>query len=99
MKLTEIDFNFADRIAKAALLTATDKDGQVNTMTVSWGGTGILWGREVAFVFVRPERHTFGFCESGDTMSLSFFGGEMKDTLSYCGTKSGGMWINLRSAD
>ena len=89
MKLTEIDFNFASRIAQAALLTATDKSGRVNTMTVSWGGTGILWGREVAFVFVRPERHTFGFCESGDVMSLSFFGGDKKNVLSYCGTKSG----------
>ncbi len=89
MKLTDIDFNFASRIAEAALLTATDKEGRVNTMTVSWGGTGILWGREVAFVFVRPERYTYSFCENGDTMSLSFFGKDKKDILSFCGTKSG----------
>ena len=89
MKLTEIDFNLAKKIAGAGLLTATDTKGCLNTMTVSWGGSGILWGKEVAFVFVRPERHTFGFCEDGKTMSLSFFGKEKKDVLSFCGTKSG----------
>ena len=89
MKLIELKSNLATRIEKGALLTATDKNGLVNTMTVSWGGTGILWGREVCFVFVRPERHTFGFCETGDTMTLSFLGEGEKDTLTFCGTKSG----------
>lgn len=89
MKLTEIDFNFAARIASAALLTAADKNGLVNTMTVSWGGSGILWGKEVCFVFVRPERYTYEFCENGENMSLSFFGKDKKDVLSFCGTKSG----------
>ncbi|MBE6673501.1 MAG: flavin reductase family protein [Ruminococcaceae bacterium] len=89
MKLTEAKFNFAEKIAKSALLTATKGDGALNTMTVSWGGSGILWGKEVCFVFVRPERYTFEFCEDGDTMSLSFFGKERKDTLALCGTKSG----------
>ena len=89
MKLTEIDFNFASRISSAALLTATSNDGRLNTMTVSWGGSGILWGKEVCFVFVRPERYTFDFCESGSAMSLSFFGKDKKDVLSFCGTKSG----------
>jgi hypothetical protein len=89
MRLTDVDFNFAQRVAKAALFTATKKDGQINTMTVSWGGSGILWGREVCFVFVRPERYTFEFCENGDTATLSFFGQEKRDTLSFCGSKSG----------
>ena len=89
MKLTETGYNFAKMISASALLTATKPNGQVNTMTVSWGGTGILWGREVCFVFVRPERYTFDFCNEGDIMSLSFFGKERGDTLSFCGTKSG----------
>lgn len=89
MKLTETDFNFTAKVSASALLTATKNDGSLNTMTVSWGGSGILWGKEVAFVFVRPERYTFEFCEDGDTMSLSFFGKDKKDLLSFCGTKSG----------
>ena len=89
MKLTEADFNFAKMVSKSGLLTATKPDGSVNTMTVSWGGSGILWGREVCFVFVRPERYTFEFCQEGEDMSLSFFGEERKSTLAFCGTKSG----------
>lgn len=89
MKLTEAQFNFADKISRSALLTATKADGSINTMTVSWGGCGILWGREVCFIFVRPERYTFEFCQEGTRLSLSFFDDNRKDTLSFCGTKSG----------
>lgn len=89
MKLTELNANLTKRISAGALLTATDKQGNVNTMTVSWGGTGILWGRQVCFVFVRPERYTYEFSESGEDMTLSFFGKGEKDTLTLCGTKSG----------
>ncbi|MBP3496010.1 MAG: flavin reductase [Clostridia bacterium] len=89
MKLSCLDFNFVEKIGKAALLTATKPNGESNTMTVSWGGAGVLWGKEVVFAFVRPERHTFEFCEEGSKMSLSFFGEERKKTLSYCGTNSG----------
>lgn len=32
-----------------ALLTA-GKEGDWNTMTVSWGGVGELWGKDVVFV-------------------------------------------------
>ena len=60
-----------------------------NTMTASWGGMGILWGKPVAFVFVRPQRHTYGFTERNARMTLSFFGGEYRSALNFCGTKSG----------
>lgn len=40
-----------------ALLTA-GKEDDWNTMTVSWGGVGELWGKDVVFVFVRPQRYT-----------------------------------------
>ena len=60
-----------------------------NTMTASWGGIGVLWGKPVAFVFIRPERHTFRFTEESDYMTLSFFGEDKKNVLSFCGSRSG----------
>ncbi len=60
-----------------------------NTMTASWGGMGILWGKPVAFVFIRPQRHTYGFTERNSLMTLSFFGGEYRNALNFCGSKSG----------
>ncbi len=67
-----------------------DKFGRdYNTMTASWGGVGVLWRCPVAFVFVRPERHTYLFTEESDYMTLSFFGGDRMDTLALCGRTSG----------
>ena len=63
-----------------ALLTAGTLD-KFNTMTISWGGVGELWGKDVAFVFVRPQRYTYGFMEENDYFTLSFFGGDYKKEL------------------
>ena len=60
-----------------------------NTMTASWGGVGILWGRPVAFVFIRPQRHTFGFTEANARLTLSFFAEKYRSALQFCGSKSG----------
>lgn len=71
-----------------ALVTAGDSDS-LNTMTVSWGGVGIMWNKPAAFIFIRPQRHTFGFVENGDTFSMSFFDEDYRKALMFCGTKSG----------
>ncbi len=71
-----------------ALLTAGSKDS-FNTMTVSWGAAGELWGKDVAIVFVRPQRYTYEFMEKSDTFTLSFFDSEYKNALAFCGSKSG----------
>ena len=71
-----------------ALLTAGTPD-KFNTMTVSWGALGEMWGRDAAFVFVRPQRYTFEFIEQSDIFTLSFYGSEYKDALRLCGAKSG----------
>lgn len=77
------------------LITSADEEGALvcgrdyNTMTASWGGLGILWGKPVAFVFIRPQRHTFSFTERNSMMTLSFFGEEYRKTLSFCGSRSG----------
>lgn len=70
------------------LVTAADGE-KINTMTASWGGLGILWNKPVAFVFIRPQRYTYEFTEKSDRMTLSFFGGGMREALKICGTKSG----------
>lgn len=60
-----------------------------NTMTASWGGVGFLWNKPVAFVFIRPQRHTFTFTEQNDRMTLSFFDEFYRSALAYCGKFSG----------
>ncbi len=70
-----------------ALLSAGNKN-DFNTMTVSWGGLGTLWGVPVATAYVRPQRFTYEFMERERFFSLSFFNGH-KDALAYLGSHSG----------
>lgn len=60
-----------------------------NMMTASWGGVGVLWGKEVCFCFIRPERYTYDFMEEAQTFTLTFFEEKYRDILELCGTKSG----------
>ncbi len=70
------------------LVTAGGPDGW-NTMTASWGGVGVLWNKPVAFVFVRPSRHTFGFLNRSERFTLSFLPEEHRGILAKCGSVSG----------
>ena len=54
-----------------ALLTAGNSE-KFNTMTVSWGGVGILWNKNVATVYVRKSRYTLEFIDKFDHFSLTF---------------------------
>lgn len=71
------------------LVSAAKPDGKINFMTASWGGMGVLWGKNVCFIFVRPSRYTYEFTEASDNISLSFFTRDYRSMLSFCGTKSG----------
>ena len=67
-------------------------DKEWNTMTCAWGGFGYLWEKPVAYVYIRPTRHTALFTEEEDVMSLTFFDSsneEMREKLKVCGTLSG----------
>lgn len=60
-----------------------------NMMTASWGAVGELWGKRVAFCFVRPHRYTFQFMEQATHYTLSFFDEAYRPALDYCGSHSG----------
>ncbi len=85
----EIQDNAFKAIDKDWMLITAEKEGKINSMTASWGCLGILWNKPIAVCFVRPQRYTYEFCESADTLSLSFFAPEWRDALKLCGTKSG----------
>lgn len=71
------------------LVAATDKSGKTNAMTASWGGMGVLWGKKVAFVFIRPQRYTKRFVDEAAKFTLSFFDDSYKKMLGYMGKVSG----------
>jgi len=81
--------NVLKLIGKDWMLVTAGTIEKWNTMTASWGTLGVLWNKPVAFCFVRPTRHTFGFIDSAERFSLSFFEERYRDALMLCGTKSG----------
>lgn len=89
MTPNEISKNVFDMIGKQWMLVGAAKDGKTNAMTASWGGLGIMWGKNVAFVFIRETRYTKEFVDNGETFSLSFFGEDKREMLGYMGKVSG----------
>ena len=48
-----------------------------------------MWGKNVAYVVIRPQRYTKEFIDASATLSLSVLPEEYRRTLSYLGTVSG----------
>ena len=71
------------------ILTCGDRENGVNSMTISWGGMGVLWGKKVAFIFVRHSRYTFDFIEKSSSVTLSFLTDDYKNEKAIFGSKSG----------
>lgn len=71
-----------------ALVTAGNKT-KCNTMTISWGGVGVLWNKNVVYVFVRESRYTKEFMDNGEFFSVAFLSENYRNALSYCGAHSG----------
>ena len=76
-------------IGRQWMLVSAEKEGRVNTMTASWGGMGVMWGKDVAFVFLRPQRFTKEFVDDAGRFTLSFYGEEHRADLAYLGRVSG----------
>lgn len=78
-------------IGKEWMLITAGTPEHFNMMTASWGGIGWLWNKPVAFIFVRPERHTYPILEDNEYLTLSFLGNDekMRTIYNFCGSKSG----------
>ena len=76
-------------IGKEWMLITAGTIGKWNTMTASWGALGQLWRKPVAFMFIRPTRHTFEFANREPFFTLCFFEEKYRKALSFCGEHSG----------
>lgn len=87
--LGAIAFNPFAKIGKDwALITAGDGNGW-NTMTVSWGFAGVMWGKNTFTTVIRPQRYTKEFIDHSDYFTVSFFQEDYRKALSFCGSHSG----------
>ena len=87
INVSQLADNMIEAIGKEWMLVTAGSQEKFNTMTASWGGTGVLWGKTVAFIFIRPERYTYEFIRECDTLTLSFLGEENKAVHKVCDRK------------
>ncbi len=92
MDLSYFNDNPFRLIGKDWMLITAEKDNDVNTMTASWGGMGVMWGKDIVLIAVRESRYTKEFIDGSSTFSLSFFNPDdikIKEALAFLGTVSG----------
>lgn len=88
--IKDFNHNPFEMISNEWMLITAEKDGKVNTMTASWGGLGVIWHHNVAYIFVRQSRFTKEFIDASDSFSLSFFNTEKyRKAMAYIGSVSG----------
>ncbi|HUT33970.1 MAG TPA: flavin reductase family protein [Planctomycetota bacterium] len=71
------------------LLASQGKDGTPNAMTIGWGTIGIIWGRPVFVVLVRPSRHTWTLLEENGDFTVNVAPPELRKAVNFCGSRSG----------
>lgn len=98
IKASDIKENICDLLKNNwGLVTAGNSD-KFNTMTVSWGSMGELWGKDSVTVYIRPQRYTEEFMNSNDHFTLSFTR-LIKSRLftEFAAQRAAGMLIRLRN--
>ncbi|MCR5491764.1 MAG: flavin reductase family protein [Bacilli bacterium] len=83
------------RLFAEGALTVVESDGEIDPMTIGWGGLGILWSKMVATVYIHATRYSKILFDKADRFAICFFDDseESKKALQYCGS------VSLRDED
>lgn len=73
------------------LVTAGNQQSGCNTMTISWGHLGCLWGHNdpTAVIYIRQSRFTKQFVDAEPYFTLSVMDSSFKKQMAYLGSTSG----------
>lgn len=89
IKIENIEINpFTSLMKDWALVTVKSGD-IVNTLTIGWGGFGVLWQKYVATIYIRPCRYSRELLDKADSFSITFLPEDYRKTLLYLGQVSG----------
>ena len=61
INIAEQSFNPFELIGKDWMLISAGTAEKWNTMTASWGGVGVMWGKPSATCYIRQSRYTKTF--------------------------------------
>jgi len=71
------------------LLVSQAHPDKPNAMAIGWGSAGIIWGKPIFVVLVRPSRYTYGCIEKVPEFTVNVPTPDMKETVKFCGSRSG----------
>lgn len=76
--------------ARDWMALATGNQKSMNSMTISWGSIGELWGKNVVIVYVSSDRATKKLMDKNSYFTVSAFPDtrEFREALSYIGSHS-----------
>ena len=94
-----LECNPFKKIGKEWMLVTAGNEEKANTMTASWGGMGVMWGKDVVYVVIRQSRYTKEFIDREGTFSLSFLGEKHRNMLKYLGSVSGRVEDKMKQAE
>lgn len=87
------------QVPKGAFLTVKNGD-EINTMTIGWATSGVMWARPVFVIGVRPSRYTYQFMDLNSEFTVSVpLNQQLKKALGYCGSHSGREVDKFEEAD
>ena len=84
-----LELNPFTKLADEWMMVVAGSHEKTNALTASWGGFGVLWGKRVAYIFIRESRYTKEFLDREQYFSCCFFEAKYKAALQYFGTASG----------
>lgn len=88
VKPEKLDLNVFNTVRNWMVLTAGNEE-KCNSMIVSWGAMGVMWGKNAATVYVRQNRYTKEFMDKEGYFTLSILPESAKKDMGYLGSHSG----------
>ncbi len=85
----ELNRNAFQMIGKDWLLVTAGTESSCNTMTASWGGAGVMWGKDVLYLVIRPQRYTKEFIDREERLSVCVLPETYRSVYGYLGRVSG----------
>ena len=88
----DLKFNPFNLLGKEwMLLSAGNEQDGCNTMTISWGHIGCMWGHNdpTVVAYIRASRYTKTFVDKEDYFTLCVMDASFKKQMAYLGSVSG----------
>lgn len=80
---------FDRHLTDGGVFLTSGGEGERNVMTIGWGMSGVMWGKQVFVAPVRTTRHTFDLIQKTGCYAVCIPKTDRKKELAVCGTKSG----------